>query len=165
MRKAAIAAGLVALLLAGNVQAASIHAPTKARSAHVAVAHHPGHRRVAYVQPYSNYAQLFQMMFNEARSLGYAGPLPNVASLHFTRGAPASSDDSSSYDASTSENEATDTQALIDAQNAATALDNENQAVEEANDTAAQTASMAAAEQQNDAAVAAAQQTEINAGN
>jgi hypothetical protein len=165
MRKSAIAIGFVALLLAGNAQAASAHAPTKATSAHVAAVHHPAHRRVAYAQPYSNYAQLIQTMFNEARSLGYAGPLPNVASLHFTRGAPASSDDSSSYDTSTSENQATDTQALIDAQNAATASDNENQAVEEANDTAAQTASMAAVEEQNDAAVAAAQQTEINAGN
>ncbi len=165
MKKSVIAIGFVALLLAGNAQPASAHAPAKATRAHVAAMHHPAHRRVAYAQPYSHYAQLIQMMFSEARSLGYAGPLPKVASLHFRRGAPASSDGTSSYDTSTSDNQATDTQALIDSQNAQTASDNENQAIEQMNDTAAQNASMAAAEEQNDAAVAAAQQTEINAGN
>ncbi|MGA3304182.1 MAG: hypothetical protein ABSC72_12970 [Methylovirgula sp.] len=165
MRKSVIAIGFVALLLAGNAQPASAHAPTKATRAHVAAVHHPAHRRVAHARPYSNYAQLIQMMFSEARSLGYAGPLPKVASLHFKRGAPASSDDTWSYDTSASDNQAADTQAAIDAQNAQMESDNENQAIQEMNDTNALNASMAAAEEQNDEAVAATQQTEINAGN
>lgn len=45
------------------------------------------------------------------------------------------------------------------------ASDAENQAIQSMNDTNAMNASMAAAEQQNDAANAAALQTEINAGN
>jgi hypothetical protein len=44
------------------------------------------------------------------------------------------------------------------------ASDAENQAIQSMNDTNAQTASMAAAEQENDAANAATLQTEINAG-
>jgi hypothetical protein len=165
MRKSTIAVGFAALLLAGNVQAASAHAPAKSIHTHIAAVHHiVHHRRVAYARPYSNYAQLIQMMFGEARSLGYAGPLPNVASLHVRRGTHAASGDNSYYDNST-DTSAADSQALTDAQNAQAASDSENQAIQEMNDENALNASMAAAEQQNDAAVAATQQTEINAGN
>jgi hypothetical protein len=51
------------------------------------------------------------------------------------------------------------------AQQSQAASDAENQAIQSMNDTNAMNASMAAAEQQNDAANAAALQTEINAGN
>jgi hypothetical protein len=58
-----------------------------------------------------------------------------------------------------------DTSAPVSAGNdAQAAADAENQAIQQMNDTNALIASMAAAEAQNDAAVAAAQQTEINAG-
>jgi hypothetical protein len=75
------------------------------------------------------------------------------------RSSSGASDWSPSYDTPSS---VTDNSAALEAQ---TASDAENQAIQSMNDTMAQTASMAAAEQQNDAANAAALQTELNANN
>lgn len=76
-----------------------------------------------------------------------------------SRRSSGSSDWSPSYDYSSSvsaSSAATESQAASDA---------ENQAIQSMNDTNAQTASMAAAEQANDAANAATLQTELNANN
>jgi len=90
------------------------------------------------------------------------GPVPYAKLVRDVRGLPASSgtyDYSPSYDpASTAP--ATSC-AACDAQ---AASDQEVQEIQEMNDTNALTASMAVAEEQNDAANAATLQTEINAG-
>src|SRR6202453_2810270 len=89
------------------------------------------------------------------------GPIPYAKLVRDVRGMRgtgtyAGSDYSSpTYDTSLPDSGAAAAQAASDA---------ENQAIQSMNDTNAMTASMAAAEQQNDAANAAALQTEINAG-
>jgi len=170
MRKSVIAVGLVvSLALAGTAaQAASTHARTSVRSAHVVAMHAPAHRRTARVQLGANYAQLFQMMFSQARALGYAGPLPNVWNLNVSRGSSASSNyDNSAYDTSSYESQAADAAASAAATVATTQADDAaaDAGVQMSNDAAAQAASMAAAEEQNDAANAATLQTELNANN
>ncbi len=89
------------------------------------------------------------------------GPVPYANIVRDVRGMGgtgtyAGSDWSSpTYDTSVTTPGADDAQAAADA---------ENQAIQQMNDTNALNASMAAAEQQNDAANAATLQTEINAG-
>jgi len=90
------------------------------------------------------------------------GPVPYANLIRDVRNAPASGggsydwSSSPSYDASSAvSSAASDEQALSDA---------ENQAIQQMNDTNALTASMAAAEEENDEANAATLQTEINAG-
>jgi hypothetical protein len=87
----------------------------------------------------------------------YANLIRDVRNMPASRGSSASSYEPS-YDASVG---ATVGCAACDAQ---AASDQEVQEIQQMNDTNALTASMAAAEQQNDAANAAALQTEINAG-
>jgi hypothetical protein len=91
------------------------------------------------------------------------GPVPYANLIRDVQRMPASrasagSSYSPSYDYST---EAPTSCAACDAQ---AASDQEVQAIQQMNDTNALTASMAAAEEQNDAANAATLQTEINAG-
>jgi hypothetical protein len=89
----------------------------------------------------------------------YSGLIQNAMRAHGSRRSSGSSDWSPSYDTSSDvsvSSSATDAQAASDA---------ENQAIQSMNDTNAMNASMAAAEQMNDAANAAAIQTEINANN
>jgi hypothetical protein len=89
----------------------------------------------------------------------YSRPMQDALRAPASRRSSGSSDWSPSYDTPSS---VTDNSAALEAQ---TASDAENQAIQSMNDTMAQTASMAAAEQQNDAANAAALQTELNANN
>jgi hypothetical protein len=85
----------------------------------------------------------------------YANLVRDVRGMHGT-GTYAGSDYASpTYDTSVTASSASDAQAASDA---------ENQAIQSMNDTNALNASMAAAEQENDAANAATLQTEINAG-
>jgi hypothetical protein len=86
----------------------------------------------------------------------YANLVRDVRSLRGSSGGSYDWSSSPSYD-----NSAAASSAAADAQ---AASDAEVQAITEMNDTNALTASMAAAEQQNDAANAATLQTEINAG-
>jgi hypothetical protein len=87
----------------------------------------------------------------------YSGLIQNALRAPASRRSSGSYDWSPSYDTSSSASSAaTDSQAASDA---------ENQAIQSMNDTNAMNASMAAAEQMNDAANAAAIQTEINANN
>ena len=90
------------------------------------------------------------------------GPIPFANLARDVRSLPASGgsyDYSPSYDYST----AVDTTSNIGTDTAAAALQ-EDESIQEMNDTNAMTASMAAAEEENDAANAATLQTEINAG-
>ena len=89
----------------------------------------------------------------------YSGLVRDAMRAPALRQSAGSSDWSPSYDYSS----AADTSSA--ANDAQAASDAENQAIQSMNDTNAMTASMAAAEQQNDAANAAALQTEINANN
>jgi hypothetical protein len=87
----------------------------------------------------------------------YSGPIQNATRAPASRRSRGSYDWSPSYDASFgASSAATDSQAASDA---------EAQAIQSMNDTSALNASMAAAEQANDAANAATIQTEINANN
>jgi hypothetical protein len=90
------------------------------------------------------------------------GPVPYANLVRDVRGLRGSSGGSYDYSSSPSyDNSAAASSAASDSQ---AASDAENQAITEMNDTNAMNASMAAAEQQNDAANAATLQTEINAG-
>jgi len=89
------------------------------------------------------------------------GPIPHANLLRDVRSLPSASNYSPSYDYSSTA--AVDNAASAAAE-AQAASDAESQAIEEMNDTNALTASMAAAEEENDEANAATLQTEINAG-
>jgi protein-tyrosine-phosphatase len=87
----------------------------------------------------------------------YSGLIRNAMRAPASHRSPGSSDWSPSYDTSVSVSSAgTDAQVASDA---------EAQAIQSMNDTNSSNASMAAVEQQNEAANAAAIQTEINANN
>jgi hypothetical protein len=88
------------------------------------------------------------------------GPLPYANLVRDVRAMPAAG----SYDWSYSPSYDTSVAASSAAGDAQAASDAENQAIQEINDTNASTASMAAAEEENDEANAATLQTEINAG-
>ena len=85
----------------------------------------------------------------------YANLARDVEQMHGVRGGGSYDYSSPSYDNSATIATGNDAQAASDA---------ENQAIQQMNDTNALTASMAAAEEQNDEANAATLQTEINAG-
>ena len=85
----------------------------------------------------------------------YANLARDVEQMHGVRGGGSYDYSSPSYDNSAPIATSNDAQAASDA---------ENQAIQQMNDTNALTASMAAAEEQNDEANAATLQTEINAG-
>ena len=90
------------------------------------------------------------------------GPIPYANLVRDVRGLRGSSGGSYDWSSSPSyDNSAAASSAASDAQ---AASDAEVQAIQQMNDTNALNASMAAAEQQNDAANAATLQTEINAG-
>ena len=141
--KSIVPCGLViaSLALSGGAMATEAHAKT-AKPAHVIT--HVARRHVAPAQQPDFVAQFFQGLFG--------GGAPVKAS----RGSAATSDwvDVPSPDNSAAAN--TDAQAASDA---------EVQAIQQMNDQNALNASMQAAEQQNEAAQAAAIQTEINANN
>lgn len=99
--------------------------------------------------------QFIQSML-AGRMPNYANLMRDVASAPVSHGSNSSSYSSQSYDYSSPADASTNnTQALAD---------QENQEIQQMNDTNALTASMAAAEEQNDEANAATLQTEINAG-
>jgi hypothetical protein len=132
---------IASLALSGGAMATEAHAKT-AKPAHVVT--HVARRHVAPVQQPDFVAQFFQGLFGGG------------APVRVSRGSAATSDwvDVPSPDNSAAAN--TDAQAASDA---------EVQAIQQMDDTNALNASMAAAEQQNEAAQAAAIQTEINANN
>jgi hypothetical protein len=162
--KPLIAGGIAIALfaLAGNAaMAADSHARTTARGAHVARAHAVVHaaarKRNLPARPNVDYARLIQSMLGGGWPSFYANVVHVAGRPAASRGHAAAPTYEPSYDASPA----------IDASSAArdaqAASDAEVAAIQSMNDTNAMTASMAAAEQQNDAANAAALQTELNA--
>jgi hypothetical protein len=191
-QKSLISSGIliVSLALAGNAMAANSH--VKARTTAVQSSYRPT-VDVAAIPPYPNYSSSpssvspsrggFDVAANPPYSYptaSFGGPGINVGQLigavlgglppqyaaivqnamthrgsHGSSGTYDSTWDSPTYDTSSP----TDT-SVQDSLNE----QSEAQSLQEMNDTNAMTASMAAAEQQNDAANAAALQTEINAG-
>jgi hypothetical protein len=142
---------IASLALTGNAaMAANSHAyKTTVPRAHLAMPRAP--------QFNANLGPFIQSMFGAFPQ--YSGLIQNAMRAHGSRRSSGSSDWSPSYDTSSDVSvgsSATDSQAASDA---------ENQAIQSMNDTNAMNASMAAAEQMNDAANAAAIQTEINANN
>jgi hypothetical protein len=137
---------VVAALVLFGVTASEAHAAAvHAKPAHVVT--HVARRHAVPMQQIDPVAQFFQGLFG-------APPVMRTA-----RGRSGASeyvpDDSPTYDASPAVSSSNDAQAASDA---------EVQAIQQLNDENALNASMQAAEQQNEAANAAALQTEINAG-
>jgi hypothetical protein len=151
--KSLIASGLVvvSVALAGTAaQAASVHVHKTARVAH-AVVHRGASGRVARVQPGDTIGQFMQFFFGGA-PWRYAGVTTGRHSAFSDR----SSSESSTFD--------TSVQSPTYDSAPSSGPDTTAAAIQSMNDEAALNASMAAAEQQNEAAQAAAIQTEINAG-
>jgi hypothetical protein len=156
---------IVSLALTGNAAMAAstqIHAHPKAvhvaqpRVASRAISRNAASRRHTYALaplPFGA-GQFIQSILGGPLPPQYAQIVRNALREGPSRGS-AGAYDSPSYPAVDTGSAAND--ALVASQQ-------ENQAIQEMNDTNAQTASMAAAEAQNDAANAATLQTEINAG-
>jgi hypothetical protein len=155
---AAIVVTALALAVNGAL-AAPLHARTGARAAHVTPTHaavHPARKRVARARPQVDPARLVQYL------LGGGWPAFYGQVVHLARTAPSHGTYVPSYSSPTY-----DTTPAVDpssaARDAQAAADAVNQAIQQMNDVNALNASMAAAEQQNDAANAATLQTELNA--
>jgi len=142
---------IASLTLAGNAAMAAttqVHQSVAPHAVHARAVGHVAARRPVAPQRVG-VAQFIQGLFG--------GGWP----VQVSRGSAAGSDSSDWMSSSTY-----DTSPPVDngAQAAQAAADAESEAIQEMNDTNALTASMAAAEEQNDAANAATLQTEINAG-
>jgi hypothetical protein len=144
------------LVLAAN---GALAAPAHARVVHVTRTHaavHPVRTRVARARPNADPARFVQYL------LGGGWPALYGQVLHLARTAPSHGTYVPSYSSPTY-----DTTPAVDSSSAArdaqAAADAENRAIQQMNDINALNASMAAAEQQNDAANAATLQTELNA--
>jgi hypothetical protein len=158
MKSSTTTAVLIAslLLTASAATAAPLHpSPRAVARAHPAahVVPRPGNQLNADI------GQFVQSM------LGGGFPLQYSRLVQDAMRAPASRRSSGSYDWSPSYDSSADISASSAASDAQAASDAENQAIQSMNDTNAMTASNAAAEAANDAANAAALQTEINANN
>ena len=147
--KSLLRCGVIAasIALATNAFAARVPIPHPASAAHVTHRVVARNQRPAFVQA-AGIGQLVQGLF------GLPIPLP-VGSVGDTGGYDPTFD-SPTYDSSTAGVDNSQSQAAIDASDQA--MQQEDQSLQDLD------ASIAAAEQQNDAANAAALQTEINAG-
>ena len=153
-------------LAANGAMAASTHVQQRAHVTHVAHVAHVAHAHAAVhvavrrnqpgAQVDAGIAQFFQAMFGGGWPVQYSGHIRGAA-------ASASHQSADSYDSSPSYDTSSPTPIDNSASDQA-ASDAAAQAIQSMNDTNALNASMAAAEQQNDAANAATLQTEINAG-
>lgn len=161
---------IASLALSGNAFAAAAqaasHVKTSTTTAHAAQARVAGHgvakhvvakngaprRAYALARRPADLGQFFQSLFG--------GGWPGRVSRQASHGSPGASDWTPTFD-----NWSTvDTSSAFNDAQAAADTAAELQAIQSMNDTNALTASMAAAEAQNDAANAATLQTEINAG-
>ena len=159
-----IATGFVVASLAFSASAAmAANMPVHHATKTAPVTHARAPARVA-AHKYQPRAQLSVDVGQFIQSM-LAGRMPNYANLiRDAARAPASHGYAgSSYSPSYDYSSAADTSSA--ASDAQAASDAENQAIQSMNDTNAMTASMAAAEQENDAANAATLQTELNANN
>ena len=137
---------VASLALAGNALAADIPVPHPTAAAHVTHSVVARNQRPAFVQP-AGIGQLFQGLFGL--------PIPVTVRSARDTGGYDPTIDSPTYDSSTAGVDNGQSQAAIDASDQA--MQQEDQSLQDLD------ASIAAAEQQNDAANAAALQTEINA--
>jgi hypothetical protein len=137
---------VASLTLSGNAAMAANRATHKHVSRYAPMANHVT-QRLPRDQFGADLGQFVQSMFTGGVPMRYARSQPSYRSS----GASESFDNSPSIDTSSND--------------APAASDAEVQAIQSMNDTNAMNASMAAAEAQNEAAQAAAIQTEINANN
>jgi hypothetical protein len=143
---------IVAALALNGGAAMAANAPKHvAKTTHVVHSRMAAHRHYARTPQYLDFGQLIAAFFGGAWPAN--GRLPHYAG---TAGDSEPYVDWSNNDTSV---------APVDNSAAQAASDAEVQAIQQMNDENALVASMAAAEQENDAANAAALQTEINAGN
>jgi hypothetical protein len=167
--RAFITTGLIAASLALTAHAAMAATPANPipRAAQVSrtrVAYAPvyGAPRVG-ARGYSPRNQLGLDIGQFIQGMLGGGPVPYANLIRDVQRMPASRGSSgSSYSPSYDNSPTVDTSSA--ASDSQPASDAENQAIQQMNDTNALNASMAAAEQENDAANAATLQTEINAG-
>jgi hypothetical protein len=167
--KAFITTGLLAasLALTGHAAMAATPAnpiPRAPQVSHARVAYAPvyGAPRVA-ARGYAPCNQLGLDIRQFIQGMLGGGPVPYANLIRDVQRMPASRGSSgSSYSPSYDNSPTVDTSSA--ASDSQPASDAENQAIQQMNDTNALNASMAAAEQENDAANAATLQTEINAG-
>jgi hypothetical protein len=158
--RSSITTAIVAVSFAFTASAAMAASPANPIPQHARAAHAPAVQHVA-VRRLPPRDQLNVHVAQFVRGMLGGGPIPYANLVRDVRGMRGTgtytgSDYSSpTYDTSVPDSGAAAAQAASDA---------ENQAIQSMNDTNAMTASMAAAEQQNDAANAATLQTEINAG-
>jgi hypothetical protein len=158
--RSSITTAIVALSFAFTASAAMAASPANPIPQHAREAYAPAAQHLA-ARTLPPRDQLNVDVAQFVRGMLGGGPIPYAKLVRDVRGMRgtgtyAGSDYSSpTYDTSVPDSGAATAQAASDA---------ENQAIQSMNDTNAMTASMAAAEQQNDAANAAALQTEINAG-
>ena len=138
---------VTSLALATNAFAADIPIPHPAAAAHVTHSVVARNQRPAFVQP-AGIGQLFQGLFGL--------PFPVTVGSARDTGGYDPTFDSPTYDSSAVDVDNSQSQAAIDALDQA--MQQEDQSLQDLD------ASVAAAEQQNDAANAAALQTELNAG-
>jgi hypothetical protein len=138
---------VTSLALATNAFAADIPIPHPAAAAHVTHSVVARNRRPAFVRP-AGIGQLFQGLFGL--------PIPVTVGSARDTGGYDPTFDSPTYDSSAVDVDNSQSQAAIDASDQA--MQQEDQSLQDLD------ASVAAAEQQNDAANAAAVQTDINAG-
>jgi hypothetical protein len=146
---------IASLALSGN---AAMAANSHAYKTIVPRAHAPVHVAMPRIQPNADLGSFIQSVFGGAFPQ-YSGLIQNAMRASPSRRSSGSYDGSPSYDNSS------DASVSSGAADSQAASDAENQAIQSMNDTNAMNASMAAAEQANDAANAAALQTELNANN
>jgi hypothetical protein len=158
--RSSITTAIVAGSLLLTVNAAMAVSPANPIPQHARVARAPEAQYVA-ARPAPGPNQLNVDIAQFVRGMLGGGPIPYANLVRDVRAMPASG---GSYDSSYSPSYDTSAAASSAASDAQAASDEENQAIQEMNDTNAQTASMAAAEEENDEANAATLQTEINAG-
>jgi hypothetical protein len=166
--KAFITTGLLAASLALTGHAAMAATPANPISKAPQVSHARAAHAPVYRAPHvaaRGYAPRGQLGFDIGQfiqgMLG-GGPVPYANLVRDVQRMPVSRGSSgSSYSPSYDNSPTVDTSSAAASQ---TSSDDENQAIQQMNDENALNASMAAAEQQNDAANAATLQTEINAG-
>jgi len=158
--RSSITTAILAASFAFTVNAAMAATPENPIPQHAQAARAPSAQRVA-ARPTPARNQLNVDVAQFIRGMLGGGPIPYANLVRDVRAMPASG---GSYDSSYSPSYDTSAAASSAASDAQAASDAENQAIQEMNDTNALTASMAAAEEENDEANAATLQTEINAG-
>jgi hypothetical protein len=158
--RSSITTAIVAISFAFTASAAMAASPANPIPQHAREAYAPAAQHLA-ARTLPPRDQLNVDVAQFVRGMLGGGPIPyanlvrDVRGMRGTETYTGSDYSSPTYDTSVPDSGAAAAQAASDA---------ENQAIQSMNDTNAMTASMAAAEQQNDAANAAALQTEINAG-